>query len=389
MNMPIYANDAVTTAIDKAIVKFQTQNILNADILIAKDNAVLCRKSVGFADIERKRSFTEHTIFPIASISKQFTAVAILLLLDEGKIDLHQSIARYLPEDHPLWQGKMPTWANIITSHHLLTHSSGLVSYTDEKIESLQDEKDILPLLISYFKDKPLKFKPGSQFDYSNTGYLLLSVIIENISGKSLSEFLQSKIFQPLDMTKTSLPNLATEMKYIDAFPIKGDVPIPYIGILNNSKPELTQVKHPFTVPLQGGAAMFSTLHDLRKWNDALYHHRVLSERSFKLMTTPHIHINDPLFGDTNYGYGIFIDNKHTPLLYKHGGWIEGVRAMLSFSPKNQTTVIVLSNVSPDETQPEIIMNQQANAFNDLTDEFQRIVESILLEKIYPPKEAK
>ncbi len=371
--MPLYANEALTSHFENAITNFQKTHLLNADMLVAKENQILFRKSVGFADIAQKRPFTENTIFPIASMTKQFMAVAILLLKEENKIDLHLPIVQYLPKEHPLWQGDMPSWANIITCHQLLTHSSGLSNYTDEKIEGLNLEENVISCIISRFKARPLKFKPGSTFEYSNTGYLLLGVILETITQESLSEFLNKRIFKPLGMTQSYLPTVANEMKIIAEFPIQGDVPIPYMADLNNLKQKLMIVKHPFTVPLQGGAAMFSTLQDLLKWNDALYHQKLITKESLTLMTTPLIEVHDPLFGNTHYGYGIFIDNKGSYLLYQHGGWVEGFRAMLSYSPIHKTSVILLSNLSPAENMSEKNISHQITAFNDLAYEIQKI----------------
>jgi CubicO group peptidase (beta-lactamase class C family) len=359
--------------LEQEISLFQTQFIFNGTILVATQNDVLCSKNIGYADVEHKRSLTANTVFPIASISKQFIAVAILLLREAGKVDLHTPLSHYLGQADPIWQGNLPDWASIITVHQMLTHTNGLTSYTEEKIENVIDH-DPIAAMITAIKDKPLKFKTGAQFDYSNTGYLLLGAIIERLTDQTLSQFFEKQLFQKAGMQQTYLPTLDEEIAFIKHFPPKGDLPILYCANLGDLKAPLLRVKQPWKVPLKGAAGIFSTVGDLLKWSNALYQHHIITAKSLALMTTPHIEIHDPWFGDTNYGYGIFVEKKNGLLLYNHGGWIEGVRAMLSFCPKNQTTVIFLSNLSPDESQSEQAQMVQVNAFNDLAYKLQDLI---------------
>jgi CubicO group peptidase (beta-lactamase class C family) len=315
---------------EQAISLFQTLYLFNANVLLAKQNRVLFSKSIGYADIEHKRLLKGHTVFPIASISKQFTGVAILLLQEEGMLDLHAPISHYLPRVDPIWQGKLPDWASIITVHQMLTHTNGLTSYTEEKIENVIDH-DPIAAMITAVKDKPLKFKPGSQFDYSNTGYLLLGAIIERLTDQTLSQFFEKQLFQKAGMQQTYLPTLDEEMALIKHFPLNADASILYCANLGDLKAPFLKVKQPWKVPLQGAAGIFSTVGDLLKWSNALYQHKIITAKSLALMTTPHIEIHDPWFGDTHYGYGIFVEKKNGLLLYNHGGWIEGGERCLAF----------------------------------------------------------
>ncbi|MBS0288510.1 MAG: beta-lactamase family protein [Proteobacteria bacterium] len=364
MTMSLFANEPMLITLEQILAEYQAKFQLNAVILITRQNQRIFEKHVGYANIAQKSSFTPTTVFPIASISKQFTAVAILLLEEEGKIKLHQPIVDYLPKHHPVWQGHMPAWANQVTVHHMLTHSSGLVNYTDKTFLQNITHKENMAHLFASITRTALKFEPGTKFEYSNTGFLLLGVIIETISKQTLSEFFKKRLFDVAQMDNTFLPTVVEEGQLIQQGRIS-DL-IYYCAKLSDKTAPLTVVTHPFEVVLQGGASIFSTQQDLLKWTKALYQHKILLPKTLALMLKPHIAVHDPWFGRSQYGYGIFIDKHHDQLLYHHGGWIEGVRTMLSYCPKNQTTVMLLSNLSPDETQPESEQISQGLAFNQL-----------------------
>lgn len=382
MNFNLYAfNTQSTDRFEHAITKYQQKHWLNAQIVIAKNEKIIYRKNIGFADIERQVPFSNVTLFPIASISKQFTAVGILLLVEDGKISLHQPISVVINEKHPIWQGKMPEWANQITIHHLLTHTSGLKDYTDEAFDGVENviDRDMVVFILSQVKDKPLLFSPGDSWAYSNTGYLLLYTIMEIFSSQSdVNQFLNNRIFKPLNMTHTFMPSISQERTYINFFNQSVGFPIRYVTDIDNLAipPKKLQHLH-FQAPTLGGASMVSTVDDLLKWNTALYHGEILSEQSLTLFTTIHFSgdvDNCSFGGPIKHGYGLFI-TKDNPsnTIYEHGGWIEGIRAHLSYATGNGVTVLILSNVSPDESLSKDQQYRQVHGLTVLANELQLI----------------
>lgn len=368
-------------AFEKAIVDYQHKNQLNAQIIIAQDEQLIYQKNIGYADIERQIPFSKKMLFPIASISKQFTAVAILLLVEEGKISLDKPLSVFIDEKHPIWQNDMPKWANDITIHHLLCHISGLKDYTDEvftEVEKIADT-DMLSHIISQIKHAPLLCTPGESWHYSNTGYLLLYLIIEKYSlEKNVSDFFNNRLFKPLNMTSTFIPNIQQDRAYTRQFNQQINFPVRYVSKLDNVEAQPQKLQHlRFQAPIMGGANMVSTAEDLLKWNTALYQGKVLSEQSFNLFTSVHYNgglTDDTLGGKIQHGYGIFIQGDNLKnKIYEHGGWIEGIRNHLSFSVLNKVTVLILSNLSPDESQSKEEQYKQFYRLAELTQTLQLI----------------
>ncbi len=361
---------------EKAIASYQQQDWLNADIAIVQQGKPVFREQLGFADRGSKRAFKDDTLFPIASLTKQFIAVAILLLNEDKRLSLHQPIIHILKPSHPIWQNKPPAWADEISVHQLLTHTSGLVDFVDEKVHlDKVKEKDILSAMITQIKDKPLKSEPGTQFSYSNTGYLLLYAIIESVSPQhDVDKLLQQRLFRRLGMTQTFLPSPAEEMRMYRSLHQNRYYPSRYVAALNDLAKEPTKLeKLHSTLPYPGGAGLVSTMTDLIKWNNALYQGKILSAKAFKLFTTPHVEDNDPQFGgDFKYGYGIFIiDDNPNNIIYTHGGWLEGIRTQMSYAKGSKSSVIILSNLSPDESQPLPAQYQQVHSLTQLANELQ------------------
>lgn len=361
---------------EKYITVFREHNMLNADISVADADKVFFHQKIGFADIENQYPFSDDMLFPIASLTKQFTAVAVLMLHQLKLCDLHCPIIHYLNEKHPIWQGKVPLWINEVTLHHLLTHTSGIENYTELPCNDLDTVGDqlILTAILSKVIEKPLRFTPGKKFEYNNTGYLLLSVIVAELSAeKNFSEFLSRHLFQPLAMHHTFLPSIAQERKLMREINQDKNFLKRYTANLAEPGVKPMLVNHlRFKAPLVGGAGMISTRADLLKWHQGLYQGCLLNRTSLDLMTTSHIQNEDPLLGPIKYGYGIFInDNDKNNIIYEHGGWVEGIRTELSYSPKMQRTVIILSNVSPNEDQSESAQNQQAKQLHQLAQQLQ------------------
>jgi len=347
---------------------------LSGTIMVSKDSDIIANQNFGFADSSANIKCCTNTQYLIGSVTKQFTAVALLRALYDNAIasgitkdntsaiekrikeNLNEPISNYLPQDHKIWAASIPKWANIITLHHLLTHSSGLVNYT-----SLPAFKDIflnppeMPALVSFFKDKELDFPIGSKFSYSNSGYQLLGEIIQQITGQALRVYLEKTFFKPLNMFTTFLLTKGTvhDLKNMNQFK---KMACGYEIDVTNENPVIKEVEQHCPMQFAGSAGgMVSTAPDLLLWNSALYAGKVLPYFLLNLLLSPHIKMNDAK--DEFYGYGIdIIANPKLGNIYGHGGGIDGFGSQLMYIPSLNLSIICLSNIARnlEKLQPEI-----------------------------------
>jgi CubicO group peptidase (beta-lactamase class C family) len=300
---------------------------MSGAVLVAH-NGMLFEKGYDLADKDANIPNTPQTRFRIGSITKQFTAMAILILQDRGKLHVQDPICLYVPDCPQDWQP--------ITIENLLTHTSGIPDYINSPdFVATWTEPATPEELIARFKDMPLEFPPGSRFKYSNSGYTLLGYIIERASGQSYATFLRENIFVPLKMNNTGydatyppLPQHATG--YYRGY-IK---PTPY-------DPSV----------LYAAGALYSTVEDLDAWDQALIMHKLLSRQALDAMFTPHIPCPPPgpggclLHEDLGYGYGWFIASESQGRLIYHVGHIDGFFTYNGFYPQSNLVVVVLSNL--------------------------------------------
>ncbi|MFH2049949.1 MAG: serine hydrolase [bacterium] len=289
----------------------------NGSVLISWNNRVVLNKSYGMANVEFNIPNTSHTKFFIGSLTKQFTAAAIMILEQRGLIDLHKPIKTYLPDfNHPD--------NNKITIHHLLTHSSGLPNYTDDIDLYFKRTKDITQeQLLKLFENEKLLFKPGTDFYYSNTGYVILGAIIEKVSGQSYEAFLHKEIFNPLGMKNSgygrreaALPQRADGYTFYEFGQLVDALPIDFAF-------------------LHSAGALYSTVEDLQKWNKALDEGKILTKKTIKKMNIPYIN---------NYGYGWIMESRYGYLHQYHGGQIDGYNTFMGRWPQLGLCIIVFSN---------------------------------------------
>jgi CubicO group peptidase (beta-lactamase class C family) len=293
----------------------------SGSILIARDGKVLYTQGYGMANLEHDVPNTPQTKFRLGSITKQFTAMAVLILQERGKLNVHDKVKKHFPEAPAAWDE--------ITIEHLLTHTSGIPNYT-ESLEFLRTlpVRVSLKELIAKFKDRTLDFKPGAKFKYSNSGYIVLGQIIETISGKNYPTFMKEAIFVPLDMKDTGYDNATAIIKS------RANGYTRRLGIV------LTNCDYvDMSIPHAAGA-LYSTVLDLLKWDQALYTEKLVSRKSLQAMFTPH---------KDNYGYGWIIDKKFGAARYSHGGGIMGFVTTLERYPDEKLLVVALSNL---ETAP-------------------------------------
>jgi CubicO group peptidase (beta-lactamase class C family) len=315
-------------SIDMLIQQFYKPTEPGVAVVIVKDGEVVFRKGYGMANLELGVTIEPDMVFRIGSVTKQFTAVAILMLVEQGKLSLDDSISRFLPD--------YPTHNYLITVKHLLTHTSGIKSYTSmPEWVSLWREDFTVEELIDVFKDQPMVSPPGERWAYNNSGYILLGAILEKVSGQTYEQFIQQSIFEPLGMQQSYYDNpLRVIPRRVSGYDKTAD------GFANADYISMTQ-------PYAAGA-LASTLDDLARWDAALYREKLL-----KLETLKQAHVSHRLLdgSPTAYGYGWQISDYAGHRLVEHGGGIHGFRSRTIRLPDDHTFVAVLSNnggVSPE-----------------------------------------
>lgn len=263
---------------------------------------------------------TPNTVFRLGSLTKQFTAMAVMMLQERNKLNVQDSICKYLDNCPAAWQP--------ITIRHLLTHTSGIPNFT----EFPDYEKTMLlsvtqTSIIERLRDKPLEFAPGEKFKYSNSGYYLLGVIIERASGKFYADFLQENIFAPLGMKNTGYDSSSRIIKNRAAGYVRqGD------AIINDSYIDMTSVF--------AAGALYSTTEDLLLWDKALYTEKLVSRKSLDEMFTPFKDFSPGV----GYAYAWTIEKQFDRQVVSHSGHINGFAAYIMRFPSERVTVIVLSN---------------------------------------------
>lgn len=297
-------------------------------IAIVRSGRLSRISSYGWSNLELCVPASDDTIFGIGSISKQFTAVGVMVLADSGKLSLDDPIVKYLPEGSHRWQG--------ITIRHLLTHTSGIKDYVgdDDKYDSIHPDRSSnisATQLVSLFAQPPLNFKAGADWAYSNTGYLLLSIIIERVSGESFQQFMHEKVFAPLDMTST---------RYYSPRELVSNRASPYHigddGEVTNGQYISDQFSH------WGDMGMLSTAGDMAKWAIAMMTESVFPASTWKSMKKP-VNLNDGSMFP--YGFGLQLDEiAGTPIVHHNGSFRAGYSADLVTFPTRGLAVVAISN---------------------------------------------
>lgn len=334
--------------VDAYISTVYKTNEPGATVLIAKDGKPIYRKAFGNANLELDVPMSPNNVFEIGSITKQFTAVSILMLTEQGKLKFEDEITKYIPD--------YPTLGKTITIHHLLNHTSGIKSYTGMESFRVLARNDMTPTeLIDVFKNEPMDFDPGEKFLYNNSGYILLGHIIEVISGQSYEDFVETQIFEKLQMEnsyygkmKQIIPNRASGYQNRDDNYINAD----YLSL---------------TLPYAAGSIM-SNVDDLLTWQNALRDNTLISKESMEKA----IHgseLNDGTH--IPYGYGLGEGSVNGSTSYQHGGGIFGYTTMGIYLPKEDVFVSVLTNCdcnSPTGVATKIAAMAIGKPFPDIKD---------------------
>lgn len=289
-------------------------------VMVAKNGVPVYQKAFGKANLELDVNLTTEHVFQIGSMTKQFTAVAILMLADAGKLDIMDTISRFIP-GYPS--------GNKITIHHLLTHTSGIKDFT--KMKGLKEiaQKEMTPkMMVDFFKNEPVDFAPGEKFEYNNSGYVLLGYIIELVSGQTYEDFISKNIFQKAGMRQS---RYASDRQIIlnKAY-----------GYQKKESGYVNKTIISYSIPFSSGALM-STAGDLLKWQNALNQNILFKTDLLKTAFVKYSLNNGEEFG---YGYGWHIKEMNSMQIREHGGSIFGFKSMGVYIPGEDIYVVALSN---------------------------------------------
>jgi D-alanyl-D-alanine carboxypeptidase len=305
--------------IDKMLSATYKADAPGITIIVVKDGKTLLHKGYGLADLVQRRPLTSDTVLRIASLTKQFTSTAVLMLVDEGKIKLDDDITTYLPD--------YPTKGKKITIEHLLTHTSGIVSYTS-KPDLDETREYTVQQMIDSFKNDPLEFEPGSNYKYNNSGYFLLGAIIEKVSGKTYDKFVEERIFVPLGMTRTAYEgHERSKAEHAQGY---------------TRSPQGFDLCSPMSMsqPYAAGA-LVSTVDDLARWDAAVSSGKLLKAANWQRAFTPYVLSTGK---DTAYGYGWGVGSFRGVKMVSHDGGINGFNSFVLRLPSEKVYVATLSN---------------------------------------------
>ncbi len=337
-------DDPPAAKIDALLEKTYKIGEPGAALLIKKDGRILHRKGYGTADLELGIPIEPDMSFRLGSITKQFTAVAILMLEERGKLSVKDPIEKYLPD--------FPTQGRTITVENLLTHTSGIVDYTSLAEWMPLWRKDMsVPDIMALFKDKPPDFAPGEHWKYSNSGYILLGAIIEKASGEPYADFIQKNIFDPLGMTHSYYGSASRILpRRIPGYGRDRN------GFTNSAYISMTQ-------PFAAGS-LLASVDDMALWNEALLSNTLIKKESRERAWTP-FKLNDGT--NTGYGYGWWISDYEGHRLVEHGGGIMGFSTYGMLFPEDRMLIVLLTNSAIEDRAPAPFAEKIADLVLDIS----------------------
>jgi CubicO group peptidase (beta-lactamase class C family) len=303
-------------------------------VAVVRGNDTIVMRGYGYADLEAKRPAGPRTIYEIGSITKQFTSSAIMRLAEQGKLSLDDDASKYLPN--------FPLQGHHVTIRQLLNHTSGIHSYTSKAEWRPHWSEDLSPdSIVGFVARDTFDFAPGARWSYNNTGYVLLGMIVERASGKPYAQYLDEQFFRPLGLTQTSYcPSRGRDTSFAVGYSARNGqlVPATYLSM---------------TQPFAAGA-LCSSVASYLVWQRALHNGRVVSARSYQLMTSP-----DTLNNGTRltYGFGLMTGKIGEHRMITHGGGINGFTTAQIYFPDESLSVIAFTNTDaagPDFTAMNI-----------------------------------
>jgi CubicO group peptidase (beta-lactamase class C family) len=303
--------------LDQIVQSYVTEHKFMGTVLVARGDQTIFNRAYGSANLEWDVPNTIATKFRLGSVTKQFTAASILLLEERGKLSVNDPVKKYMSDAPAAWDK--------VTIFHLLTHTSGVADFT-----RFPDYPKIEPFattpakLVALFRDKPLDFEPGEKWSYDNSGYVLLTYLIEKITGDSYEKFVRENIFAPLGMADTGYDSNSAIIPRRASGYSPGRGGVENAGFIH------------MTIP-QGAGALYSTTGDLLKWEQGLFGGKVLKAPSLEKMITPF---------KNNYAFGLMIETAGGHKKISHGGGIEGFNTELTYYPDDKLTVVALANLN-------------------------------------------
>ncbi|HWY69820.1 MAG TPA: serine hydrolase domain-containing protein [Terriglobales bacterium] len=333
---------AQTTSVSKDVSNYvrsemQRQHIPGVSLLVSRGGKIVQAEGFGQANVELQVPVKPETIFQSGSVGKQFTATAVMMLVEEGKVGLDDPLTKYFPDAPGTWKE--------VTVRELLSHTAGFGDYP-EKFDFRKDwtEDELLKVV----EGMPLAYPPGTKWEYSNLGFLTLGILIHSVTGEFYGDFLQQRIFHPLEMQTTRIiseadivPNRAAGYRLVK-------------GELKNQ-----EWVAPTVNTTADGSLYFSIL-DLAKWDAALYTEKLLKRSSLDQMWTP-AKLKNGQPNKDGYGFGWFIEEKHGHHVVSHDGAWQGFKSAIARYVNDQLTVVVLANLA--EAKPGAIAEHVADMY--------------------------
>ena len=340
------AEDRVSAQVDAAVeAQRAAQKIPGVSLAVCRDGKIVKATGYGLANVELDVPVTPETIFQTGSVGKQFTSMAIMMLVEEGKVGLDDKLTKYIPESTTAWKG--------VTVRNLLTHTSGIADYGGEEgtmgkgvIDFRKDYTE--EELLQAFAKMPMDFSPGEKWSYSNTGYVLLGIVIHRVTGEFYGDFLQERIFKPLGMTSTRIISEA------DIVPHRSSGYRLVRGELKNQE----WVSPSLNTTADG--ALYTSVLDLAKWDAALYAGKLIKPSGYVEMWTP-VKLND---GKTYpYGFGWEVTTVNGRRILAHDGAWQGFTMSIARLLDDHLTVIVMTNLDSDNSKPDKIVGDVAKIY--------------------------
>lgn len=323
----LHAQTKLSRQLDQLITAVVPQNEPGIVVLIARKNQVIYEKAFGSANLELKVPLQPDMVFRIGSVSKQFTAIGILQLLEQGKLSLSDSLQQYLPN--------FPSKGAIITIEQLLTHTSGIPDYASiDSPEPFIERWDFTPeYLTDHFKNAPLQFPPGTRYGYSNSNYLLLAQIIEEVSGQPYRSYMEQKVMHAAGLTHTGyVPEKTIVAGRVTGYTRDN-------GFFENCDYQTLSMGY-------GCGDLLSSAEDLYQWNNALLAGKLVRKETLEKAFSPHLLRNGTF---SSYGYGWIVDQQQGRTCIHHEGQVSGFIASEKYFPEDALYLVMLTNVKSGE----------------------------------------
>ena len=347
LSVPAQRPDPATAAsrIDAKLAPLLKADEAGATVIVTVDGKTVFRKAYGFADYEKQLPLQPDAVMRLGSITKQFTAAAVLLLEQDGKLSVDDDLAKHVPE--------VPSATKPTTLRHLLNHTSGIMSYTSMPGFVSVNTRDVtLAEAVAYFKDEPRRFQPGEKHEYSNSNYLLLGLVIERVSKMPYHEFMAKRIFEPLGLDSTAYEGherRGAKRVAGHARLMAGGKPVPAREI---------SMAWP-----AGAGGLVSNVDDLARWDRAITENKLLSKESWtRMMTPPKLESG----ASTRYAFGFVATRIRDRTAIAHGGGIDGFQTSAIRLPDDGVYMAVLMNVVGGRpTAQQVLQAAFAGYFGD------------------------